>query len=523
MKSLLNSLFISVLITLLTTIIALPIAYWFTRYTFPGKGLVQAFSLIPLIMPAFVGAIGIKQLFSRFGSLNLFLHKIGLVSLPHPIDWLGGSGFWGIIIMGALHLYPIMLLNLQSAMANMDLSLLEAAESLGARPAYIFKTVIVPLIMPGYFAGAAIVFIWAFTDLGTPLIFGFDRVIPVQIYHNLTEIHTNPIGFALVVFSLFLILLLFFASKLLLGGKGYETSVSGYISGLQKQTSITHSFVILSVVSGITFLALLPHISVILQSFSRRWFFTILPEKWTLANYQYVFSYPLSITSIKNSLFFSFMSTLIDLILGVLIAYLITRDQIPGKHILDILSMLPLILPGLVIAFSYIACFHFPVQPGMSYPFWYYWLNRLVDPTINPTLLLIVSYSVRRLPYIVRSACAGFQQANITLEEASLNLGATTWYTIRKITLPLMTTTLIASAIMAFSFAMLEVSDSLMLAQKEKYYPITKAIFSLAELIDPNAPSIASALGVVGILILSVAVFLASKMLGKWFGSLFRI
>ncbi|MCF6158767.1 MAG: iron ABC transporter permease [wastewater metagenome] len=522
-RSLYNSLFLSTFITLLTTLIALPMAYWFTRYSFPGKEWVQAFSLIPLIMPSFVGAIGMKQLLARFGSLNLFLNKFGLISLQHPIDWLGSSGFWGIIIMSTLHLYPIMLLNLQGALANIDVSLLEAAESLGASPIYIFRTVILPLIVPGYFAGAVIVFVWAFTDLGTPLIFGFDRVIPVQIYHNLTEIHTNPMGFALVLFSLFLILLLFLISKKFFGGKGYEMSVSGYISGIQKQASTTQSFLILSVVCGIIFLALLPHISIILQSLAGRWFFTIVPEHWTLTNYQYIFSYPLTATSIKNSLFFSSMSTLLDLVFGVLIAYLVARKRIPGGNILDMLAMLPLILPGLIIAFSYVACFHFPIQPGMSYPFWYYWLHQFLDPTVNPTILLIMSYAIRRLPYTVRAAYAGFQQAHITLEEASLNLGASTWYTIRKITLPLMTTTLIASAIMAFSFAMLEVSDSLILAQKEKYYPITKAVFSLIEFIDPNAPAIASALGVLGIAILSSAVFIASKMLGKWFGSLFRI
>jgi iron(III) transport system permease protein len=522
-RSLINSLIIATCITILATCIALPMAYWFTRYSFPGKGLVQAFSLIPLIMPPFVGAIGIKQVFSRFGVFNLLLEKIGLISLEYPIDWLGGSGFWGIILMGTLHLYPIMLLNLQGAMANMDLSLLEAAESLGASPSYIFKTIILPLVMPGYFAGASIVFIWAFTDLGTPLVFGFDRVIPVQIYNNLTEIHTNPMGFALVVLSLFLILLLFLIIKIFLGGKGYETSVSGYIVGLKKQASATQSFLILTAICGVTLLALLPHISVIIQSLSGRWFFTILPEKWTIANYQYVFSYSPTTTSIKNSIFLSSMSMLLDLILGVLIAYLITRRRIPGRNVLDMLAMLPMALPGLVIAFSYVAYFHFPVQPGLSYPFWHHWLNRFVDPTVNPTLLLIISYSVRRLPFAVRAAYAGFQQASITLEEASLNLGATTWHTMRKITLPLMTTTLLASAIMTFSFAMLEVSDSLILAQKEEYYPITKAIFALIELIDPNAPAIASALGVLGILILSFAIFMASKMLGKWFGSLFRI
>ncbi|WKZ20379.1 MAG: iron ABC transporter permease [Candidatus Jettenia sp. CY-1] len=522
-RCLFNSFFIAILITLLTTVVALPMAHWFTRYDFPVKRWVQPFLLVPMIMPPFVGAIGVKQLFSRFGSLNLFLDKIGLVPLQHPIDWLGGSGFWGIIVLGTLHLYPIMFLNLQAAMAHLDVSLLEAAEGLGARPFHILRTITLPLIMPGYFAGAIIVFIWAFTDLGTPLIFGFDRVIPMQIFNNLTEIHTNPMGYTLVVFTLFLTLSLFLISKAFMGRKRYEIISGRHGMSSQKQASGIQSCLILAVICGISLLALLPHISVILQSLSGRWFFTILPEEWTIDNYQSVFAHSLTLTSIKNSLFLSSMCALLDLVLGMLIAYLIVRKQTPGGNVLDILAMLPLALPGLVIAFSYVACFHFPMQPSQQYPFWYRWLNQLMDPTVNPTLLLIMSYSIRRLPYIVRIAYAGFQQTSITLEEASFNLGATTWHTIRRITLPLMVANVIAGAIMTFSFAMLEVSDSLILAQKERYFPITKAIYTLIALINPNAPSMACALGVLGMILLTTALFITSKILGKRIGSLFRI
>lgn len=523
MRCLFNSFLIALLITLLTTVVALPMAHWFTRYAFPAKEWIQPFLLVPMIMPPFVGAIGIKQLFSRFGSLNLFLDKIGLVPLQHPIDWLGEGGFWGIVVLGMLHLYPIMFLNLQAAMAHIDITLLEAAESLGARPFHIFRTITLPLTMPGYFAGAIIVFIWAFTDLGTPLIFGFDRVIPMQIFNNLTEIHTNPMGYALVVFTLFFTLNLFLISKAFISSKRYEMVSGGHGMSSQKQASGIQSCFILMVVCGISLLALLPHISVMLQSFSGRWFFTILPEEWTIDNYQSVFAHSLTLTSMKNSLFLSSLCVLFDLVLGILIAYLIVRKQIPGGNILDILAMLPLALPGLVIAFGYVACFHFPMQPSQQYPFWYRWLNQLMDPTVNPTLLLIMSYSIRRLPYIVRIAYAGFQQTSITLEEASLNLGATTWHTIRRITLPLMLANVIAGTIMTFSFAMLEVSDSLILAQKERYFPITKAIYTLIALINPNAPSMACALGVLGMILLAVALFITSKILGKRIGSLFRI
>jgi iron(III) transport system permease protein len=165
-------------------------------------------------------------------------------------------------------------------------------------------------------------------------------------------------------------------------------------------------------------------------------------------------------------------------------------------------------LPGLVLAFGYVAGFDFKIG----------WLN----PRQNPILLLVISYSVRRLPYIVRAAYAGFQQASITLEEASANLGATPWRTLRKITLPLVMANLIAGTVLTFSFAMLEVSDGLILAMREKYYPITKMIWQLMGRIDPNAPGLACALGVVGMGILAASLVIAGKLLGKKTGQLFR-
>jgi len=176
--------------------------------------------------------------------------------------------------------------------------------------------------------------------------------------------------------------------------------------------------------------------------------------------------------------------------------------------VIDALAMLPLALPGLVIAFGYIAAFDWKIS----------WLN----PRENPTLLLIISYSVRRLPYIVRSAYAGFQQTSVTLEEASANLGASPFRTLRKITLPLVMANLIAGTILTFAFAMLEVSDGLILAMKEQYFPITKAIYQLLGRIDPNSASVACALGVLGMIILSLSLLIAARILGRKMGQLFR-
>jgi len=512
-ESLRNSFLIALLTTGLATLLTLPMAWVMTRFNFAGKAVLGSLLLVPMIMPPFVGAIGLRQLLSRYGSLNLFLMDLGIVAPDRPVDWLGAGGFWGIVLLQVLNLYPILFLNVSAAMANIDPALREAAQNLGSSGWRLFRTVTLPLILPGYFAGAIIVFIWAFTDLGTPLIFGFPRVVPVQIFDAVNEVNTNPMGYTLVVFVLLLTVALFIVSKQVLARKRYEMIARGHTLGAEAQATRRQTLFFWAAFGGIILVALLPHAMVVIQSFAERWYFSVLPNDWTAATYSEIFRDKLTGSSIRNSLIFSGFSALLDLVLGVIIAWLLTRRRIPLAGLLDALAMLPLALPGIVLAFGYVAAFD---------SFENRWLNEYLNPRNNPTLLLIISYSVRRLPYIVRSAYAGFQQTSVTLEEASSNLGASPFRTLRKITLPLVMANLIAGTILTFSFAMLEVSDGLILAMKENYFPITKMIYQLMGRIDPNAPSVACALGVVGMIILTASLFVAGKLLGKKMGQLFR-
>ncbi|MEI7733351.1 MAG: iron ABC transporter permease [Verrucomicrobiota bacterium] len=507
-ESLYNSFRIALFTTAVVTAITLPLAHWMTRFDFRGKTILSSLLLVPMILPPFVGAIGLKQLLAKYGSLNLALVHLGISPAESPIDWLGAGGFWGIVILQVLSLYPIMYLNLAAAMANVDPALREAAQNMGASGWRLFRSVTLPLILPGWFAGAIIVFIWAFTDLGTPLIFGFSRVVPVQIFDTVTSINTNPMGYALVVFVLVLTVALFVLSKRAFGGKRYEMIARGHTAETAVKPNLKEGLLIWGATGALIFLALLPHFMVIVQSFAGRWFFSVLPDEFTTANFGEVFSHGATISSIRNSLFYSSLSSMLDLVLGVVIAWLLTRRRIPFAELFDALAMLPLALPGIVLAFGYVAGFDFKIS----------WLN----PRENPTLLLIISYSVRRLPYIVRSAYAGFQQTSITLEEASANLGASPFRTLRKITLPLVTANLVAGTILTFAFAMLEVSDSLILAMREQYYPITKMIYQHMSRIEPNAPAVACALGVLGMILLTASLFIAGKILGKKMGALFR-
>ena len=144
-ESLLNSFLIALFTTLLTTLLTLPIAWLMTRFRFAGKTLLSSLLLVPMIMPPFVGAIGLKQLLAKFGSVNLLLMNLGLLDPAHPIDWLGQGGFWGIVMLQVMNLYPIMFLNVSAAMANIDPALREAAQNLGAGGWRLFRTITLPL------------------------------------------------------------------------------------------------------------------------------------------------------------------------------------------------------------------------------------------------------------------------------------------------------------------------------------------------------------------------------------------
>lgn len=514
-EALANSLGLATLVTLLASALTLPLAHVFTRWNFAGRSLLSSLVLVPMIMPPFVGAIGLRQVLGRYGSLNLGLMKLGLLDPAHPIDWLGAGGFWGIVLLQVLNLYPILFLNVSAAMANVDPTLREAAQNLGASGWRLFRTVTLPLILPGWFAGAIIVWIWAFTDLGTPLIFGFTRLVPVQIFDTVTDLNTNPQGYALVLLVLLITLTLFLVSKRLLAARSFATIARGHTAAGEAVAGRARTVLIWTAAGLLVGIALVPHLAVVANALAARWFFTVLPDAWTLDNLGEVFGHGLTASSIRNSLFYSSLSATVDLALGVLIAWLLTRRRIPLAGLLDALAMLPLALPGLVLAFGYVAGFDID---GQKHP----WLDAWVDPRQNPTLLLVVSYSVRRLPYIVRSACAGFQQTSVTFEEASANVGAGPLTTLRRITLPLVAANLVAGTILTFSFAMLEVSDSLILAMRDQYFPITKQIYQLMGRIDPSAPSVACALGVVGMAILTGSLLLAGRILGRRLGQLFR-
>lgn len=523
---LLNSLMIAACTTAVCIVITLPLSLLAVRYEFTGKKVMTSLLLVPLVLPPFVGAIGLRAMFGQFGAVNSALMSLGILDPNQPgIDFLGdampGGRFWSIVIMEALHLYPILYLNVTAALANLDPALDEAALGLGANRWTRFWRVTLPLILPGLFAGCTIVFIWSFTELGTPLMFDYYRVTPVQIYWGINEMGSNPRPFALVVVMLTVAIVLYLLGRLAFGGKVHAMQSKASIASVTRRLRGFKALGAVMLFVFITGIAIMPHVGVVLSSFAvdGSWYRSVVPAQWTSDHYTNALGHGLAMNSITNSLTYASLAMLAAVGLGLLISYLVVRVKIRGGWILDSLAMLPLAVPGLVMAFGYVAMsMRFPFGADSPIGPWF----DIVGPNPNPVPLLIIAYAVRRLPYVVRSVSAGLEQTSGQLEEAALNLGASTGTAVRRVVVPLIMANIIAGAILAFSFAMLEVSDSLILAQKEEHYPITKAIFELYSRLG-DGPYIASAMGVWAMVLLTLTLVGASLMLGKRLGAIFRI
>ncbi len=514
-----NGLLIAAAVTFLSLIISLPLALIADVYEFRGRMLLVAAAQVPLILPPFVGAIGAKGLLSRNGGINALLASWGVIEPAQPIDWLANP-FVTCVLLESLYLYPIILLNLLAAMANIDPSLREAAKDLGAGPLRRFRTVLLPLVRPGTFAGCALVFIWSFTELGTPLMLGLRNLTAVQVFDALQTTRPEGDAYALVVLMMLISVGVYFVSRVLFGGGSEAAMARGTTSGSPIRLSGFRAGLAGAPFVVVFLVAVIPHAGVVFTSFSKSglleanldWFspehYVELVRNMTAAGNSPAAN--MAAWSIVNSALYSSLATSLAVVLGFTIAYLVVRRVSPLTRVLDALAMLPLAVPGLVMAFGYFAI----TQRGPLA-----FLNPLEQ---DPTLILAIAYAVRRLPFLVRACSAGMQQLHVAMEEAAADLGAGMLRTFGRIVVPLLMASLLAGTLLVFSRSMLEVSDSLLLAFDPSTYPMTKAIWALAS-VPQDGVQLASALGVVGMLLLAATFGLGTLLLGRRLGMLFRV
>ncbi|MBA3507818.1 MAG: iron ABC transporter permease, partial [Betaproteobacteria bacterium] len=275
-----NSLYVAGMSVVFASVIAIPLAYFTVRFRFRGALLIQTLGVLPLIMPPFVGAVAMQLLFGRSGSVNLLLN-----------DWFGFAipfmnGLNGVIFVESLHYFPFILLNLTVSLQNIDGAMEESAQNLGASGLRLFRRIVFPLAMPGYIAGASLVFVKVFDDLGTPLVLGQTNMLAPQAYLRITSVGIeDPIGYVISVIMVAFSVAALWMSARILKGRDYATLQRGGNS-LQKR-DLTHwqSVLAYAWIVALLLLVLSPHIGILLMSLSKVWSFSVLPEGFTLAHY----------------------------------------------------------------------------------------------------------------------------------------------------------------------------------------------------------------------------------------------
>jgi iron(III) transport system permease protein len=497
-----NALAVAVFSTVLATTLGVSAAFLVHRYEFPFKRSLGVLVPLPLMVPPFVGAIGLKQILGEQGALNAFLEDIRLADPTRPIDWLRQGRLPAIVVLTALHLYPIVYLSVGAALGRLNVEMEEAAENLGCRGFRALRKITLPLVLPSVFGASSIVFIGGLTEFGVPLVFNYGRLTPVQIFYGLKDMERNPAVYVLVLVLLLESVVLYGVARLAMGRR--TPAAASRDAGRRRKPRRVRPLATAGVVlalGGLVGVAALPNLAIVLAAFARDWYGTLLPSGFTLAHFRAAVGHELVVSSIANSLRYVLLSTALDLVLGTAIAWVGARSRSRGAPFLDAAAMVPLVVPGLVMAFGYLAI----SRVGRPLAF--------LNPARDPTVLLVIAYAVRRLPFIVRSAAAGFDQIGRALEEAATSLGASPLRVVGRVTLPLLAPHLFAGATIVFALSMLEVSDSLILAQRQATYPITKAIYDLFELLG-NGRQMAAALGVWTMVFLATALAVVRSILG---------
>jgi iron(III) transport system permease protein len=499
---LLNSLWLALLVTVISTLIALPAASTLARWTFPGRGMLTMMLMSPLVIPPFVGALGLRHILGRFGPINMLLIQLGISE--SGLDLLGSGRLFGVVVVETLHFFPLLLLMLLGPMAMTRGTVEEAAAGLGASPFLRARRVLFPMIQPSLVAGMLIVFLWSLTDLGAPLIFDYRYLLPVKIYDLTGEIGASPVGSALVIVLLAVVLGIFVLSRWVLGRQVEWRSVRDSASRPLPLSGWRLVGKLVWLVP-LGMLAVLPHVAILVTSVADRWFLSVMPESWSAEFYAKTLRDPLSLGGLANSLWMSACATAIDVILALVIVHLVVRRKVKGGWILDLGSSLPLAIPGVLLAFGYLSLF----------------LGTSLSPMGAAAPILVIAYATRRLPYMVRSIGAGASAIPATWEEAARSLGSSTLRVWRRVTIPLLFPSILAGAIMVFILSLLEVGCSLILAFREADYPLTKSLWALFVRV-PDGSQMASALGVLGMLLLALGLLVAARILGRRIGDLFR-
>lgn len=433
-----NTMVLGVLVGIAGTFVGLVMAFVQVRTRLPGRRIVHVLMLIPIVSPPFAVAMSIIALFGRRG-----LVTYQLLGIRYDI-----YGLRGMVLAISLSYMPIAYLNFIGMLRAFDGSLEEAATMLGGGAFHRLRTVVLPLLAPGIASSFLLLFVSSIAELGNPvLLSGNYDVLSVRIY--LAVIGEFSLDKAAVYSMLLLVpsLAIFSLQYLWLRRKEYVT-ITGKVAAPLRPVSSLGAKLGLGLFGAVVaaFIVLLYGYMVV-GAFTRVWNINF---EFTLDHFRFVLQ-GVGLKAIKDTVVLAALATPIAGFAGLIIAFVITQRRFPGRSVLDFASVLGVAVPGTIIGIGLLLGFNRPLLWGTI-------------PRLQGTAAIIVlAFTIRSLPGVVRVAVGALNQLGSNLEEASISLGASTSQTFRKVVLPLIRPAMFSSLVWSFATSMTTLSPIIFL------------------------------------------------------------
>ena len=454
------SIMIAACVTVTCTFVGTLFAWLVTRTDLPFKETMKVLFTVPFMLPAFIGALAWKMLLSpRAGYINQLW--MAITGTRHALFNI--YGFWGIVIIETMYLFPFVFIQVSGALERMDPTLEESARISGAGLFTITRKITIPLIMPAVVAGALLVCLYSLSHFGTPAILGTEvgiYTIPTMIYEL---IHQSAGSFtairAATVLSVVLVLsaavILYAQNKVIKSGRFQIIAGKSVRPTVLKLRGLrTPLFIFCCVYLLIT--VVMPTVTIFLVGFLNTYGLPLALENMSWENYRYVlFEWKLTKDAIWNSAYLSLSAAFVTMIAGGIISYVLVKLKVRGKWFLEFLGMLPFSLPGTVIALGVILT----------------WSGRFGINIYNTAWIIFVAYIARYMAFSLKSNSAALEQVHDSLVEASRASGATPWQSLRDIVIPLIRPGTVAASFLIFPPALRELTTSVLL-----YGPTTRTI-----------------------------------------------
>ena len=488
-----NSLILGAWTGLFSLVIGVALAWAVSRTDVPGKPLIQITASLSYLSPPFLTAIAFVYLFSpNAGLLNVLMCDV--LGLP----WLTFNVFSmsGLVLVTVLHTFPFVYLLASSALLSVDASYEEAAQILGASKLRTAITVTAPLVAPAILSGTLLAFVNAIALFGSQAIIGLPgRIVtlPTRIYALFDYPPEYGLASALSLVFILITVIALYLQRAFLARRSYVTlagkGARPQLMSLGPARWVVFGCAVLAFIVAI----ILPYSTLIAVSLSKSWGLDFW-KGLTLQNYKFIlFEYNVTQRAILNSLGLAIVAATIAVLLGAIIGWIDLRTRVRGRKLLDYASLIPLGLPGIVMAVALIQ----------------FWLAMPI--ALYGTLaILLLAYVGRYIPLGVRAANASLRQIDPSLEESAQILGASWLTTMREVTLPLIRPGLFAGWLLVFVPVIQELSASILLFTSSS---ITLAV-AVYNLYETGAVERVGALAMVNMIIISAAIFVANKLGG---------